>query len=110
MNFSDSLYVRKVNEEEFDEEGNPVEVESEWVELGKCVILPNSRASHIVSHDGSTYAYTYEVVAPIKTSLYNLIPREGDEVHIVKKDGTIDKIMTVGGFVTYKQRYLKIWL
>ena len=36
--------------------------------------------------------------------------REGDKVMIIKKDGTINKVMEVKGFTTYKRRYLKLWL
>lgn len=48
--------------------------------------------------------------APLSKAKYPLIPKEGDKVVIMKKDGTIDKEMEVKGFVTYKQRYLKLWL
>ena len=63
-----------------------------------------------VLHDGSEYQYSYYVIAPLKKTLYPLIPKEGDRVRITKADGTIDKELEVRGFVTYKKRYIKIWL
>lgn len=95
----------------FDEEGNPLTPESFiFIDFGKCVILPNTKASVITLADGQKYTYMYEIYAPLSKIKYPLIPKEGDKVYITKKDGTIDKEMEVKGFVTYKKRYLKIWL
>ena len=60
--------------------------------------------------DGQKYTYVYEIYAPLNKAKYPLIPKEGDKVHITKKDGTIDKEMEVKGFVTLKKRFLRIWL
>ena len=95
----------------FDEEGNPLTPDAFiFIDFGKCVILPNTRASVITLADGQKYTYMYEIYAPLNKAKYPLIPKEGDKVYITKKDGTIDKEMEVKGFVTYKKRYLKIWL
>ena len=95
----------------FDEEGNPLTPEAFiFIDFGKCVILPNTKASVITLVDGQKYTYMYEIYAPLSKIKYPLIPKEGDKVYITKKDGTIDKEMEVKGFVTYKKRYLKIWL
>lgn len=114
MNFEDVLKVRGTAPNEgsgYDEDGNPiVSTESEYILFGKCTILSNSRANIISLADGQQYAYIYELYAPLSKSKYPLIPKEGDKVWITKKDGTIDKEMEVRGFVTYKKRYLKLWL
>ena len=95
----------------FDEEGNPITPDAFiFIDFGKCVILPNTKASVITLADGQKYTYMYEIYAPLNKAKYPLIPKEGDKVYITKKDGTIDKKMEVKGFVTYKKRYLKIWL
>ena len=95
----------------FDEEGNPLTPDAFiFIDFGKCVILPNTKASVITLADGQKYTYMYEIYAPLNKAKYPLIPKEGDKVYITKKDGTIDKEMEVKGFVTYKKRYLKIWL
>ena len=95
----------------FDEEGNPLTPDAFiFIDFGKCVILPNTKASVITLADGQKYTYMYEIYAPLNKVKYPLIPKEGDKVYITKKDGTIDKEMEVKGFVTYKKRYLKIWL
>ena len=95
----------------FDEEGNPLTSDAFiFIDFGKCVILPNTKASVITLADGQKYTYMYEIYAPLNKAKYPLIPKEGDKVYITKKDGTIDKEMEVKGFVTYKKRYLKIWL
>lgn len=95
----------------FDEEGNPLTPEAFiFIDFGKCVILPNTKASVITLVDGQKYTYMYEIYAPLSKTKYPFIPKEGDKVYITKKDGTIDKEMEVKGFVTYKKRYLKIWL
>ena len=95
----------------FDEEGNPLTPDAFiFIDFGKCVILPNTKASVITLADGQKYTYMYEIYAPLNKAKYPLIPKEGDKGYITKKDGTIDKEMEVKGFVTYKKRYLKIWL
>lgn len=95
----------------YDEDGNPIEATAtRWLDFGKCVIFPNSRASKVVLADGREYTYSYELVATLKKSKYPLIPVEGDKVWITKADDTIDKEMEVKGFATYKKRYLKLWL
>nr|DAG41983.1 MAG TPA: hypothetical protein [Bacteriophage sp.] len=95
----------------FDEEGNPLTPEAFiFIDFGKCVILPNTKASVITLADGQKYTYMYEIYAPLNKVKYPLIPKEGEKVWITKKDGTIDKEMEVKGFVTLKKRYLRIWL
>ena len=95
----------------FDEEGNPLTPDAFiFIDFGKCVILPNTKASVITLADGQKYTYMYEIYAPLNKAKYPLIPKEGDKVYITKKDGTIDKEIEVKGFVTYKKRYLRIWL
>ena len=95
----------------FDEVGNPLTPDAFiFIDFGKCVILPNTKASVITLADGQKYTYMYEIYAPLNKAKYPLIPKEGDKVYITKKDGTIDKEMEIKGFVTYKKRYLRIWL
>ena len=95
----------------FDEEGNPLTPDAFiFIDFGKCVILPNTKASVITLADGQKYTYMYEIYAPLNKAKYPLIPKEGDKVYITKKDGTIDKEMEIKGFVTYRKRYLRIWL
>ena len=91
-------------------EGYPIAFEEDWFNLSKCFISFNSSAQKIRLNDGNEYIYSYYVILPLRKSIYHLIPKEGDWVHIIKADGTIDKKMQVRGFVTYKKRYLKIWL
>ena len=95
----------------FDEEGNPLTPEAFiFIDFGKCVILPNTKSSIITLENSKKYTYAYEIYAPLNKAKYPLIPKEGDKVHITKKDGTIDKEMEVKGFVTLKKRFLRIWL
>ena len=94
----------------FDEEMNLIEPYTEFFPFSKCFISFNSAAQKVRSNDGREYIYSYYVILPLKQSIYHLIPHEGDRVKIKKADGTIDKEMEVRGFVTYKKRYLKIWL
>ena len=110
MTLEDTLSVLKVTEGGYDENYNPVPPTEQWEEFSRCFISFNSAAQKIRLNDGQEYIYSYYVIAPLKTSLYDIIPREGDRVRIEKADGTIDRIMEVKGFVTYKKRYLKIWL
>ena len=95
----------------YDEDGNPVEATAtRFLDFGKCLIYPNTSARLVRLNDGQQYAYSYEVIAPLSKHKYNILPREGDKVMITKKDGTINKVMEVKGFTTYKRRYLKLWL
>ena len=110
MTFEDTLKVLTLTEGGYDKDFNPVPPIEEWVDFSKCFISFNSQAQKTRLNDGQEYIYSYYVIAPLKKSLYSLIPREGDKVRIIKADGTIDKVMEVKGFVTYKKRYLKIWL
>ena len=102
-----------MNEELYpdDEDGNPVvATDFCFMDYGKCIIFPNQRANSISLTDGSIYVYSYEVYVPLSKKKYTLIPREGDIVKIQKKDGTIDIEKEVKGFVTYKRKYLRLWL
>lgn len=95
----------------FDDNGDSLQPGTiRYIDFGKCILLPNSKARSITLFDGQKYVYSYEVVAPLNKSRYLLIPKEGDKVWIIKKDGTIDREMEVKGFVTLKRRYLKLWL
>ncbi len=111
MRFEDVLKVRPKGQPLYDENNDPIaEEDAEFVDFSKCFVSFNAAAQKIRLNDGSEYVYSFYVIAPLKKSLYPLIPKEGDYVRIMKADGTIDKVMVVRGFVTYKQRYLKIWL
>lgn len=111
MVFEDILHVKPKGQPLYDENNDPIiDVDASFAEFAKCFISFNSAAQKIRLNDGSEYVYSYYVIAPLKKSLYPLIPKEGDEVRIQKADGTVDKVMVVRGFVTYKRRYLKIWL
>lgn len=112
MKFDDKLYVQHVTEGGYDEDLNPIEPTVDWVEFGKCIIMPNESAVKTTLADGSEYIYKFEIIATLKKAHYanGLIPKEGQTVRFVKKDGTIDKTETVQGFLTLKQRYLKVWI
>lgn len=110
MTLEDTLSVLKVTDGGYDENYNPIPPTEEWIEFSKCFISFNAAAQKIRLNDGQEYIYSYYVIAPLKKALYDILPKEGDRVHIQKADGTIDKIMEVRGFVTYKRRYIKIWL
>lgn len=110
MKWEDSIELYKPIKGGFDNNGNPIEEESSWISLGKCFISFNSSANRVTLADGSEYIYSYYVILPIRKAMYSYLPKEGDRVHITKKDGTINVEKEVTGFVTYKQRYLKIWL
>lgn len=102
-----------VNDGLYDDNGNEIVPETLWLVFGKeknAIISPNSRANKVSLHDGKDFVYSYEVIVKLKKQLYPLIPKEGARVWLHKADGTIDKDMEVKGFVTLKQRYLKIWL
>ena len=94
----------------YDENGDEIEPDEEYIFFSKCFISFNHSAQKVRLNDGSEYIYSYYIIAPIRKAIYHLIPREGDWVHIRKADGTVDAKMEVKGFVTYKKRYLKIWL
>ena len=110
MRFEDSLQVYSVSGGGVDENGNQIAPSVSLDDYSKCFISFNSSAQKVVLHDGSEYQYTYYVIMPLNAAKYSAIPREGDRVHITKADGTIDCDKEVKGFVTYKKRYLKIWL
>lgn len=111
MKLEDTLKVLTLSGGGYDEDYNPVEPPTEkWTDFSKCFISFNSSAQKMRLNDGQEYIYSYYVIAPLGKSSYPNIPKEGDKVRIVKADGTIDKVMEVRGFVTYKKRYLKIWL
>ena len=96
---------------DYDENGDPITAtDIIYIEFGKCIIIPNQQAQKITLADGSTFQYTYEVIALLKKSLYDLIPREGSRIWLIKKDTTIDCECEVKGFVTLKRRYLKLWI
>ena len=95
----------------YDAQGNPIEATAtRFLDFGKCLIFPNTKASLITLNDGSKYQYAYEVIAPLSKQKYKMLPTEGDKVKITKKDGTIEKEMEVKGFVNLKRRYLKLYL
>ena len=110
MTFEDTLEVLNVTQGGYDEDFNPVAPTEEWVSFPNCFISFNSSAQKVRLNDGTEYVYTYYVILPISKKFYPTIPKEGDRVRIEKKDGTIKAEMEVRGFVTYKRRYLKIWL
>lgn len=96
--------------EQYDRQGYPIEPTEEWVDFSRCFISFNSAATKVRLNDGREYIYSYYCIIPLKKDIYHLIPREGEYVHIHKADDTIDAELQVKGFVTYKKRYLKIWL
>lgn len=106
MRLDDKISIKKVVSS-FDDELNPIVTEQVY-DLGKCCITPNSSAQKIKGNDGSDYVYFYLIIMR-KPKDNALIPREGDMVHITKKDGTIDRDCKVAGFVTLRN-WLKIWL
>lgn len=110
MTFEDRLEVLQQVENGVDEDFNPIPPTEEWIEFPKCFISFNSAAQKVRLNDGQEYTYSYYVIVPLNKNCYPLVPKEGGRVRIRKSDGTIDKVMEVKGFVTYKKRYLKIWL
>ena len=113
MNFTDTLKVQTSLSGGYDEDGNPIESISQWILFGKeknSIIFPNEKAAKVSLNDGNEYVYSYVIIAKLKKDLIPLIPKEGQKVYIHKSDGTIDKEMEVKGFVTLKNRYLKIWV
>lgn len=116
-NITDTVDEEKTAEllqgEFYDENSNPIEPKQAWLKFGKdknAIIFPNSRANKVSLADGQEYIYSYEVIVKLKKSLYPLLPKDGNHVWLHKVDGTVDKDMEVKGFVTLKQRYLKLWL
>lgn len=109
MRYEDDLEVLKTSGA-YDKNGYPVANKAKWVKFGKCFISFNSAAQYIHLHDGNDYKYSYYVIAPLTKDKYSYIPTEGEKVRIRKADGTVYKTMEVKGFVTYKKRFLKIWL
>lgn len=110
MRYEDELYVYTTTGSGYDINGNPLEPVTTESFFSKCFISFNSSAQKVILHDGREYQYTYYIIAPLKKDLYDSLPKEGSTVRIVKGDGTIDCVKEVKGFVTYKKRYLKIWL
>ncbi len=110
MRYDDRLYVTVTTEGGYDENLDPIEPSEEEVLFGKCFIGFNDKAESVTLHDGKEYIYRYSIIATLTKANYPLIPKEGAQIRFVKKDGTIDKSMTVQGFVTLKERYLKIWV
>ena len=110
MTFEDTLSVMQTTGGGYDENLDPIPFTEEWAEFSKCFLSFNASAEKIRLNDGQEYVYSYYVIAPLKKSLYPLIQKEGDKVRVQKADGTVDKVMEVRGFVTYKKRYLKVWL
>ena len=109
MRLSDNIELKQVHTE-YDNRLNEVEV-VEWLPLGKCIITPNTAARLTRGNDGKEYVYSYEIIMKIPKNLFGqrVIPKENDEVHIVKEDGSIDKVCKVSGFVTMRS-WLKIWV
>lgn len=110
MKFEDELEVLIVSDGGYDENGNPIDTDGEWLPFPKCFLSFNAKAEKVRLHDGTEYMYSYYVICPLNKELYGFLPKEGDKVHIRKSDGTVDSIAEVRGFVTYKKRYLKIWV
>lgn len=104
MNLSDKIEL-EVNYTFLNENLNEVCL-TEWVNLGKCLIMPNNAASKMKGNDGKEYIYSYEIV--MRKPKSNL-PKENDRIHIMKKDGTIDTICQVKGFVTLRN-WMKLWV
>lgn len=104
MNLADTIELG-ITTVSFDDELNEVE-NTNWILLGKCLITPNAAAKKVNGNDGKEYIYSHEIIMR-KNKEY--IPKENDLVHIVKKDGTIDKTCRVVGFVTLRN-WLKIWV
>jgi hypothetical protein len=110
MRLDDKLFVTVLTEGGYDENLDPIEPTETETLFGKCFISFNSKAEKVTLNDGKEYIYSFYIIATLTKKNYPLIPREGAKIRFVKKDGTIDKTMTVQGFVTLKERYLKIWV
>lgn len=107
---TDEICDIDITREMFDKDMNPIQPSNVYLNFGKCFISFNSAGQLVTLNDGKEYQYTYYVICPLTKKRYNMIPREGDFVRIIKADGTIDREMIVRGFVTMKNKYLKLWL
>lgn len=106
MNFDDKLYKTKQTTH-VDDELDEVVVSQNVGTAMKCKILPNSDARKIKGEDGEDYVYSYVIfLRKPRTGTY---PVQNDTIHIIKKDGSIDKFCKCRGFVTIKN-YVKIWV
>lgn len=103
MRLDDTLELYTV-ESGYDTNLNPTE-SVKVVNIGKCKILPNSKAVKTRGNDGSEYIYSFEIFVRNPKQ----IVVEGDKVRLRKKDGTIDRIMTVQGFVTLR-KWERLWV
>jgi len=103
MRLDDKLYLISTSSG-YDEDMNPIETTAETF-IGKCKILPNERAAKTRGNDGLEYIYSFVIF--VKNPL--AIIHEGEKVRFVKNDGTIDKTMTVSGFVTLR-KWEKLWV
>jgi hypothetical protein len=110
MKLDDQLFVTVLSEGGYDENLDPIEPTEEEALFGKCFISFNTKADKVTLADGKEYIYNFYIIATLTKKNYPLIPKEGDKIRFVKKDGTIDKTMTVQGFVTLKERFLKLWV
>ena len=104
MNLSDKIQF-KTTYTYLNENLNEVS-NTEWVDLGKCLIMPNTSASKTKGNDGKEYIYSYEILL---RKPKNYLPKENDIIRIIKKDGSIDKECRVNGFVTLRT-WLKLWV
>lgn len=105
MQFSDT--IKYLSSSKYIDKSLDVVENSEWLDLGRCVIMPNSAANKVKGNDSEPRVYSYEIIMR-KPKVH--IPKEDEWVHITKKDGTIDTDAQVIGFVTYKGRFLKLWV
>lgn len=105
MQFSDSIQYLK--SDKYINDILDVVEDTEWIDLGKCTIMPNNAANKIKGNDSEPRIYNYEIIMRKPKSH---IPKENEWIHITKKDGTIDTDAQVIGFVTYKGRFLKLWV
>lgn len=109
MKLSDRIRLKLINTK-YDERLNEVE-NIDWIDLGKCMIMPNTAAKITRGNDGKEYLYSYEIMMKIPKDLFGhkIVPKEGDDIHIIKGDGTIDKTCKVVGFVTLRN-WVKLWV
>lgn len=103
MRLDDTLELYTV-ESDYDSNLNAVE-SVKVVNIGKCKILPNSKAVKTRGNDGSEFVYSFEIFVRNPKQ----IVVEGDKIHFRKKDGTIDRTMTVQGFVTLR-KWERLWV
>ena len=83
-------------------------VRTEWVDLGKCLIMPNTSAAKVKGNDGKEYIYSYEIILR-KPRNVGYLPKENATIRIKKKDGSIEKTCKVSGFVTLRN-WIKVWV